>query len=277
MFKNNPIKRAAISLPTACLIAITSVCGAAPYIYAKNIHSIDNLKFTAELDDVENTETTALKSTINYNEDSTTAVLCIECSNPSCNLSLTQDSTEFYKEVFNKGLLTEKETTDNILEYKANTNGVYYFDVDIKDKEGTTLDTKTVKFKVLDIAQPETTQNDSKNVQKAPQVALQTQNYTESKAVQSSSSVETTHDSQSINVHYTSNGAYSWTIPSDIDLNSQNTLTVAATKTNETANASLKIKMSSENDYKLKTASGMSAGYTISKGGNALANNTTVL
>lgn len=277
MSKNNLIRRAAISIPTACLIAMTSVCGATPYIYAKNIHSIDNLKFTAELDGTENTETPTLESTVNYDENSTTAALHIECSNLNYSLSLTQDSAEFYKEVFDKELLSKRETASNVLEYEANTNGVYYFDVDVKDKEGTILDTKTIKFKILDIIQPEITQNDSENVQKENTISPQTQDVTESKAVQSSSSVETTHDSQSINVHYTSNGVYSWTIPSDIDLNSQNTLTVAATKTNEAANASLKIKMSSENDYKLKTASGVSAGYTVLKDGNALANNTTVL
>ena len=277
MSKNNLIKRVAISLPTACLIAMTSVCGATPFVYAKNIHSIDNLKFTAELDGPENTETPALESTVNYNENSTTAILHIECSNPDYTLSLTKDSEEFYTDVFKKGLLTKKGTTTNVLEYEASTNGIYYFDVDIKNTNGDIIATKTVKFKILDIVQPETIQNDSENVQEENKIAPQTQEDTSQAVVRSSSSVETTHDSQSVNVHYTSNGVYSWTIPSDIDLNSQNTLTVAATKTNEAANASLKIKMSSENDYKLKTTSGVSAEYTISKDGNALANNTTVL
>lgn len=277
MSKNNLIKRVAISLPTACLIAMTSVCGATPFVYAKNIHSIDNLKFTAELDGPENTKAPALESKVNYNEDSTVATLHIEYSNPDYTLSLTKDSEEFYTDVFKKGLLTKKGTTTNVLEYEASTNGIYYFDVDIKNTNGDIIDTKTVKFKILDIVQPETIQNDSENVQEENKIAPQTQEDTSQAVVQSSSSVETTHDSQSVNVHYTSNGVYSWTIPSDIDLNSQNTLTVAATKTNEVANASLKIKMSSENDYKLKTASGVSAGYTVLKNGNVLTNNTTVL
>lgn len=103
MPKTNLIKRAVISIPTACLIATSSVCGTAPYVYAKSTHSIDNLKFTAELETAENIETNTLKSETSYSEDSTVATLRIECSNSDYTLSLTKDSEEFYTDVFKKG------------------------------------------------------------------------------------------------------------------------------------------------------------------------------
>lgn len=45
-------------------------------------------------------------------------------------------------------------------------------------------------------------------------------------------------------------------IPSEINLNKQDTLTVSATKINEEANASLKISVSSENGFNMKSSTG---------------------
>ena len=89
--------------------------------------------------------------------------------------------------------------------------------------------------------------------------------------------VQASHDSKSLGVSYTSNGSYTWTIPSEINLNKQDTLTVSATKINEEANASLKISVKSENGFNMKSSSGRMGAYKITKDGNQIVNNSIVL
>lgn len=91
------------------------------------------------------------------------------------------------------------------------------------------------------------------------------------------SSVQTSHDSQSVTIKYTSPGSYTWSIPSEVDLNNQQSMTVSATKVNEEANASLKISVSSENGFKMKSSSGRMGAYKITQDGNQIVNNSIVL
>ena len=91
------------------------------------------------------------------------------------------------------------------------------------------------------------------------------------------SSVQTSHDSQSMTVKYTSPGSYTWSIPSEVDLNNQQSMTVSATKVNEEANASLKIRVCSENGFKMKSSTGRSGAYKITQDGKEVENNSLVL
>lgn len=210
----------------------------------------------------------SITPTTEYSEDKSKATLTLECADTDKNLNLTEDCQSFYEDVFASGLLTEVESEKNQIKYETSENGVWSFDVDVKDDEGNVLSTETLRFKVLEIEKSA-----------ADDVAVQTdESNTNAVATQTTTSLVTaSHDSKSIGISYTSNGSYSWTIPSSIDLNNQNTLTVSATKINEEANASLKIKVNSANDFKLVTSSGQSGSYTITKDGNPITNNSIVL
>ncbi len=206
-----------------------------------------------------------LKSETTYSSDNTSATLHMEYTDSGKTLELTEDSSEFYKEVFDKKLLVQNDSSKNILDFTANSNGVYCFDVNVKDDKGTVIDTQQVRFKILDIAeaQNEEVQQDENAVAPA--------------SVQTNSTVQASHDSKSLGVSYTSNGSYTWTIPSEIDLNKQDTLTISATKINEEANASLKISVKSENRFNMKSGSGRMGAYKITKDGNQIVNNSIVL
>ena len=206
-----------------------------------------------------------LKSETTYSSDNTSATLHMEYTDSGKTLELTEDSNEFYKDVFDKKLLVQNDSSKNVLDFTANSNGVYCFDVNIKDDKGTVIDTQQVRFKILDIAevQNEEVQQDENAVAPA--------------SVQTNSTVQASHDSKSLGVSYTSNGSYTWTIPSEIDLNKQDTLTVSATKINEEANASLKISVKSENGFNMKSSSGRMGAYKITKDGNQIVNNSIVL
>lgn len=206
-----------------------------------------------------------LKSETTYSTDNTSATLHMEYTDSGKTLELTEDSSEFYKDVFDKKLLVQNDSSKNILDFTANSNGVYCFDVNIKDDKGTVIDTQQVRFKILDIvdAENEEVQQDENAVAPA--------------SVQTNSTVQASHDSKSLGVSYTSNGSYTWTIPSEIDLNKQDTLTVSATKINEEANASLKISVKSENGFNMKSSSGRMGAYKITKDGNQIVNNSIVL
>lgn len=206
-----------------------------------------------------------LKSETTYSSDNTTATLHMEYTDSGKILELTEDSSEFYKDVFDKKLLVQNDSSKNVLVFTANSNGVYCFDVNIKDDKGTVIDTQQVRFKILDIVevQNEEVQEDENEVAPA--------------SVQTNSTVQASHDSKSLGVSYTSNGSYTWTIPSEIDLNKQDTLTVSATKINEEANASLKISVKSENGFNMKSSSGRMGAYKITKDGNQIVNNSIVL
>lgn len=206
-----------------------------------------------------------LKSETTYSTDNTSAALHMEYTDSGKTLELTEDSSEFYKDVFDKKLLVQNDSSKNALDFTANSNGVYCFDVNVKDDKGTVIDTQQVRFKILDIvdAENEEVQEDENAVAPA--------------SVQTNSTVQASHDSKSLGVSYTSNGSYTWTIPSEIDLNKQDTLTVSATKINEEANASLKISVKSENGFNMKSSSGRMGAYKITKDGNQIVNNSIAL
>ena len=206
-----------------------------------------------------------LKSETTYSSDNTSATLHMEYTDSGKTLELTEDSNEFYKDVFDKKLLVQDDSSKNVLDFTANSNGVYCFDVNVKDDKGTVIDTQQVRFKILDIvdAENEEVQEDENAVAPA--------------SVQTNSTVQASHDSKSLGVSYTSNGSYTWTIPSEIDLNKQDTLTVSATKINEEVNASLKISVKSENGFNMKSSSGRMGAYKITKDGNQIVNNSIVL
>lgn len=206
-----------------------------------------------------------LKSEMTYSSDKTSVTLHMEYSDSTNSLELTEDSSEFYKDVFDKKLLVQNQSSKNVLDFTANSNGVYCFDVDVKDDNGTVIDTQQVRFKILEITEAE-----NEEVQ-------QDENAVAPASVQTNSSVQASHDSKSLGVSYTSNGSYTWTIPSEIDLNKQDTLTVSATKINEEANASLKITVKSENGFNMKSSSGRMGAYKITKDGNQIVNNSIVL
>lgn len=206
-----------------------------------------------------------LKSETTYSTDNTSATLHMEYTDSGKTLELTEDSSEFYKDVFDKKLLVQNDSSKNALDFTANSNGVYCFDVNVKDDKGTVIDTQQVRFKILDIVEAE-----NEEVQ-------QDENAVAPASVQTNSTVQASHDSKSLGVSYTSNGSYTWTIPSEINLNKQDTLTVSATKINEEANASLKISVKSENGFNMKSSSGRMGAYKITKDGNQIANNSIVL
>ena len=206
-----------------------------------------------------------LKSETTYSSDNTSATLHMEYTDSGKTLELTEDSSEFYKDVFDKKLLIQNDSSKNILDFTANSNGVYCFDVNVKDDKGTVIDTQQVRFKILDIVEAE-----NEEVQ-------QDENAVAPASVQTNSTVQASHDSKSLGVSYTSNGSYTWSIPSEINLNKQDTLTVSATKVNEEANASLKISVKSENGFNMKSSSGRMGAYKITKDGNQIVNNSIVL
>lgn len=231
----------------------------------ENVSSSQNTVDSSASETTEQQTSGELKSETTYSSDNTSATLHMEYTDSGKILELTEDSNEFYKDVFDKKLLVQNDSSKNVLDFTANSNGVYCFDVNVKDDKGTVIDTQQVRFKILDIAevQNEEVQEDENAVAPA--------------SVQTNSTVQASHDSKSLGVSYTSNGSYTWSIPSEIDLNKQDTLTVSATKINEEANASLKISVKSENGFNMKSSSGRMGAYKITKDGNQIVNNSIVL
>lgn len=231
----------------------------------ENVSSSQNTVNSLPSESDEQQASGELKSETTYSTDNTSATLHMEYTDSDKTLELTEDSSEFYKDVFDKKLLVQNDSSKNALDFTANMNGVYCFDVNVKDDKGTVIDTQQVRFKILDIVEAE-----NEEVQ-------QDENAVAPASVQTNSTVQASHDSKSLGVSYTSNGSYAWTIPSEIDLNRQDTLTVSATKVNEEANASLKISVKSENGFNMKSSSGRMGAYKITKDGNQIVNNSIVL
>lgn len=231
----------------------------------ENVSSSQNTEDSSASETTEQQTSGELKSETTYSTDNTSATLHMEYTDSDKTLELTEDSSEFYKDVFDKKLLVQNDSSKNALDFTANSNGVYCFDVNVKDDKGTVIDTQQVRFKILDIVEAE-----NEEVQ-------QDENAVAPASVQTNSTVQASHDSKSLGVSYTSNGSYTWTIPSEIDLNKQDTLTVSATKVNEEANASLKISVKSENGFNMKSSSGRMGAYKITKDGNQIVNNSIVL
>ena len=231
----------------------------------ENVSSSQNTEDSSASETTEQQISGELKSETTYSSDNTSATLHMEYTDSGKTLELTEDSSEFYKDVFDKKLLVQNDSSKNVLDFTANSNGVYCFDVNVKDDKGTVIDTQQVRFKILDIVEAE-----NEEVQ-------QDENAVAPASVQTNSTVQASHDSKSLGVSYTSNGSYTWSIPSEIDLNKQDTLTVSATKINEEANASLKISVKSENGFNMKSSSGRMGAYKITKDGNQIVNNSIVL
>lgn len=231
----------------------------------ENASSSQNTVDSSASETTEQQTSGELKSETTYSSDNTSATLHMEYTDSGKTLELTEDSSEFYKDVFDKKLLVQNDSSKNVLDFTANSNGVYCFDVNVKDDKGTVIDTQQVRFKILDIVEAE-----NEEVQ-------QDENAIAPASVQTNSTVQASHDSKSLGVSYTSNGSYTWTIPSEINLNKQDTLTVSATKINEEANASLKISVKSENGFNMKSSSGRMGAYKITKDGNQIVNNSIVL
>lgn len=231
----------------------------------ENVSSSQNTEDSSASETTEQQTSGELKSETTYSTDNTSATLHMEYTDSGKTLELTEDSNEFYKDVFDKKLLVQNDSSKNILYFTANSNGVYCFDVNVKDDKGTVIDTQQVRFKILDIAEAQNEEPQDEENAVAPA------------SVQTNSTVQASHDSKSLGVSYTSNGSYAWTIPSEIDLNKQDTLTVSATKVNEEANASLKISVKSENGFNMKSSSGRMGAYKITKDGNQIVNNSIVL
>ena len=231
----------------------------------ENVSSSQNTVDSSASETTEQQTSGELKSETTYSSDNTSATLHMEYTDSGKTLELTEDSSEFYKDVFDKKLLVQNDSSKNVLDFTANSNGVYCFDVNVKDDKGTVIDIQQVRFKILDIVEAE-----NEEVQ-------QDENAVAPASVQTNSTVQASHDSKSLGVSYTSNGSYTWTIPSEIDLNKQDTLTVSATKINEEANASLKISVKSENGFNMKSDTGRTGAYKITKDGNQIVNNSIVL
>ena len=274
--KSNKLIQGIVAISTSACMILTSF--GITNIQAKDtVSPVTDLNFTSKLTpnkskaktqsetNINKTQNDQITSNVSYNADNTSATLHMEYSDSTKPLELTEDSAEFYKDVFDKKLLVQNDSSKNVLDFTASSNGVYCFDVNVKDAKGAVIDTQQVRFKILEIAevQNEEVQEDENAVAPA--------------SVQTNSTVQASHDSKSLGVSYTSNGSYAWTIPSEIDLNKQDTLTVSATKINEEANASLKISVKSENGFNMKSSSGRMGAYKITKNGNQIVNNSIVL
>lgn len=236
---------------------------------------VRDLQFTSELNTDESHISTAseesveLKSDVKYNEDKSSATMTITAPEGYV-LSLSDDWKASYKTFLDDGTIVLQNENSNSINVTTNYKNIYRLEVNVKDKDNT-LTTQNIDFQALDIVsvQSDVQQEEETSVADSPsgQVNSRTVN----------SSVQTSHDSKSLGVSYTGTDSYVWSIPSEINLNDQDTLTVSATKANEEANASLKIVVSSENGFNMKSDTGRMGAYNITKDGNQITNNSTIL
>ena len=236
---------------------------------------VRDLQFTSELNTDESHISTAseesveLKSDVKYNEDKSSATMTITAPEGYV-LSLSDDWKASYKTFLDDGTIVLQNENTNTLSITTNIKAIYRLEVNVKDKDNT-LTTQNIDFQALDIVstQSDEQQEEETNVVDSPagEVNSRTVN----------SSAQTSHDSKSLGVSYTGTDSYVWSIPSEINLNNQDTLTVSATKANEEANASLKIVVSSENGFNMKSDTGRMGAYKITKDGNQITNNSTIL
>lgn len=273
--KPNKLRQATVVISSACMILASF---GVTNIQAKDsISPITDLRFASELTHnkpktktqnetkVDETSNELVTSSVSYNEDKTVATLSIKSANSDYTISLSDDSLEACKELFENGTLNKTDVSSNEMSISTSTRGVYMFDVLVKDASNTLIKTETISFKALDVSDTNvsTASDDGENSADVSSRAVST--------------VQTSHDSKSLGVSYTSNGSYAWMIPSEINLNKQDTLTVSATKINEEANASLKISVSSENGFNMKSSTGQSGAYNITSDGKQVTNNQVIL
>ena len=273
--KPNKFRQATVVISSACMILASF---GVTNIQAKDsISPITDLRFASELTHnkpktktqnetkVDETSNELVTSSVSYNEDKTVATLSIKSANSDYMISLSDDSLEACKELFENGTLNKTDVSSNEMSISTSTRGVYMFDILVKDASNTLIKTETISFKALDVFDTNVL-TASDNGEAGSDVS--------SRAV---STVQTSHDSKSLGVSYTSNGSYAWMIPSEINLNKQDTLTVSATKIDEEANASLKISVSSENGFNMKSSTGQSGAYNITSDGKQVTNNQVIL
>lgn len=251
-----------------CILSTTLLSTVVTPINARVNETFDpvrNLRFTSEVTtgQTASKDKTKLNTDIQYSDNKSSATMTITSLN-GYNLSLTDACKESYKSFLDDGVIVLQDENTSKLSVVTNYKNIYRLEINVKNTDNTLVETQNIDFQALDIT----------SVQNEP---LQEELNIADVNSRTTSSVQTSHDSKSLGVSYTSNGSYTWTIPSEIDLNKQDTLTVSATKINEEANASLKISVKSENGFNMKSSSGRMGAYKITKDGNQIVNNSIVL
>ena len=251
-----------------CILSTTLLSTVVTPINARVNETFDpvrNLRFTSEVTtgQTASKDKTKLNTDIQYSDDKSSATMTITSLN-GYNLSLTDACKESYKSFLDDGVIVLQDENTSKLSVVTNYKNIYRLEINVKNTDNTLVETQNIDFQALDIT----------SVQNEP---LQEELNIADVNSRTTSSVQTSHDSKSLGVSYTSNGSYAWMIPSEINLNKQNTLTVSATKINEEANASLKISVSSENGFNMKSSTGQSGAYNITSDGKQVTNNQVIL
>lgn len=251
-----------------CILSTTLLSTIVTPINARVNETFDpvrNLRFTSEVTTGQTAfkDKTKLNTDIKYSDDKSSATMTITSPN-GYNLSLTDECKESYKNFLNDGTVVLRDENTSKLSVVTNYKNIYRLEINVKTTDNTLVETQNIDFQALDIT----------SVQNEP---LQEELNIADANSRTTSSVQASHDSKSLGVSYTSNGSYAWMIPSEINLNKQDTLTVSATKINEEANASLKISVSSENGFNMKSSTGQSGAYNITSDGKQVTNNQVIL
>lgn len=251
-----------------CILSTTLLSTIVTPINARVNETFDpvrNLRFTSEVTTGQTAfkDKTKLNTDIKYSDDKSSATMTIT-SPDGYNLSLTDACKESYKSFLNDGTVVLRDESTSKLSVVTNYKNIFRLEINVKTTDNTLVETQNIDFQALDIT---SVQNES----------LQEELNTADVNSRTTSSVQTSHDSQSMTVKYTSPGSYTWSIPSEVDLNNQQRMTVSATKVNEEANVSLKISVSSENDFKMKSSTGRMGAYKITQDGKQIQNNSIVL
>ena len=251
-----------------CILSTTLLSTVITPINARVNETFDpvrNLRFTSEVTTGQTApkDKTKLNTDIQYSDDKSSATMTIT-SLDGYNLSLTDACKESYKSFLNDGVIVLQDENTSKLSVVTNYKNIYRLEINVKNTDNTLVETQNIDFQALDIT----------SVQNEP---LQEELNIADANSRTTSSVQTSHDSKSMSVKYTSPGSYTWSIPSEVDLNNQQSMTVSATKINEEVNASLKISVSSENDFKMKSSTGRMGAYKITQDGKQIQNNSIVL
>ncbi len=251
-----------------CILSATLLSTVVTPINARvneTFNPVRNLRFTSEVTtgQTASKDKTKLNTDIKYSDDKSSATMTIT-SPDGYNLSLTDACKESYKSFLDDGTVVLQDENTSKFSVVTNYKNIYRLEINVKNTDNTLVETQNIDFQVLDI-----TSVQNKSLQEELNIANANSRTT--------SSVQTSHDSQSMTVKYTSPGSYTWSIPSEVDLNNQQSMTVSATKVNEEANASLKIRVCSENGFKMKSSTGRSGAYKITQDGKEVENNSLVL
>lgn len=251
-----------------CILSTTLLSTVVTPINARVNETFDpvrNLRFTSEVTtgQTASKDKTKLNTDIKYSDDKSSATMTIT-SPDGYNLNLTDACKESYKSFLNDGTVVVQNENTNTMSVTTNIKNIYRLEINVKTTDNTLVETQNIDFQALDI-----TSEHNESLQEEL-------NITDTNS-RTTSSVQASHDSKSLEVSYTSNGSYAWMIPSEINLNKQDTLTVSATKINEEANASLKISVSSENGFNMKSSTGQSGAYNITSDGKQVTNNQVIL